>query len=92
MFNHQKMREAAFTPLDKKNPSSVEIALIDVKTAFSQLQSDRHRADYDLSWRLVVTEVDRDVELAEETFVKWRSVRMEEAARHYLLSMFGANR
>jgi hypothetical protein len=31
MFNHQKMRDAAFTPKDKKNPTAIEIVLIDVK-------------------------------------------------------------
>ncbi len=48
MFNHQKMRDAAFTPRDKKNPTAVESAIVDLITAFGQLQGDRHRADYDL--------------------------------------------
>ena len=51
--NHQKMRDASFTPKDKKNPTLVEIDLIDVIRAFGQLQKDRHRADYDLSWKVV---------------------------------------
>jgi hypothetical protein len=40
MFNHQKMREAAFTPQNKKNPTPIEIALVDIITAFGQLQAD----------------------------------------------------
>src|SRR5580693_8867678 len=58
MFNHQKMRDAAFTPKDKNDPTGVEKTLIDVKTAFGQLQGDRHRADYDLGWNLVETDVE----------------------------------
>jgi hypothetical protein len=41
---------AAFTP-DLKGPTPTETAFVDVKTAFRQLQADRHKADYDLSWK-----------------------------------------
>lgn len=92
MFDHKKMRDAAFTPNDKRSPTLVEIALVDVKTAFRQLQADRHRADYDLSWNIVATDVSDAVTLAEDTFGKWRSIRTEDVARDHLLSMFGANR
>jgi len=92
MFDHRKMRDAAFTPEDKNNPTRAETDLVDVKTAFRQLQADRHRADYDLSWNIVGTDVENAVTLAEDTFTKWRSIRTEDATRHYLLSMFGANR
>jgi len=64
MFNHQKMRNAAFTLRDKKNPTRVELALIDVKTAFGQLQRDRHRADYDLGWNPVRTGVAQAIAFA----------------------------
>jgi hypothetical protein len=90
MFNHQKMRDAPFTPKDKKNPTQVEMALIDVKTAFGQLQKDRHRADYDLGWNPVETDVAEAIALAIDTLVKWRSIRSDDVARHHLLSMFGA--
>ena len=90
MFNHQKMRDAAFTPKDKKNPTPAETALVDVKTAFGQLQGDRHRADYDLGWNLVETDVADAITLATQTFEKWRSIRGDDIARHHLLSMFGA--
>ncbi len=92
MFDHRKMRDAAFTPTNEKNPSPAEAALVDVKTAFRQLQADRHSADYDLSWNIVGTDVQNAITLAEDTFAKWRSIRTEDVARHYLLSMFGANR
>jgi hypothetical protein len=86
------MRDAAFTPTDRVNPTPTEAALVDIKTAFRQLQEDRHRADYDLAWNVVWTDVDDAITLAEDTFTKWRSIRDEDMARNYLLSMFGANR
>jgi len=92
MFDHRKMREAGFAPKDEKNPTPAESALVDVKTAFRQLQTNRHRADYDLAWNIARTDVADSLTLAEDTFVKWRSIRLEDIARHYLLSMFGANR
>src|SRR6185369_3760030 len=57
MFDHKKMRDAAFTPKDEKNPTPIETTLVDVKRAFQQLQADRHRADYDLAWNIVPTDV-----------------------------------
>lgn len=92
MFDHRKMRDAAFTPIDERNPTSTETALVGVKTAFRQLQADRHRADYDLARHIVATDVTNAITLAEDTFAKWRLIRGEDAARHYLLSMFGATR
>lgn len=92
MFDHKKMRDAAFTPNDEKNPTPTEAALVDVKTAFRQLQADRHRADYDLSRNIVATDVKNGITLAEDSFAKWRSIRSEDIARHHLLSMFGASR
>src|SRR5579859_2549026 len=70
----------------------IEAALVDVKTAFRELQADRHRADYDLAWNIVPTDVADVINLAEDTFSKWRSIRNDDTARHHLLSMFGANR
>jgi hypothetical protein len=92
MFDHKKMRDAAFIATDEKNPTSAEAALVEVKTAFRQLQADRHRADYDVSWNVVATDVENAIPLADDAFAKWRSIRTEDIARHYLLSMFGANR
>jgi hypothetical protein len=91
MFDHKKMRDAAFTPSDEKNPTPTETALADVKTLFRQLQADRHRADYDVWWNIVATDVTNAITLAEDAFVKWRTIRAEDVARNCLLSMFGAN-
>lgn len=86
------MRSASFTPLDKRNPTAVEIELMNVITAFGQLQKDRHRADYDLGWDISDTDVAVAITLAVDTFEKWRAIRSEDLARHHLLSMFGASR
>jgi hypothetical protein len=40
MFNHGPMRNAAYTPKDKKNPARRN-------DCFGRLQKDRQRADYD---------------------------------------------
>lgn len=90
MFNHGPMRNAAYTPKDKKSPTTLERELIDVVTSFEQLQKDRQRADYDAGWNLVETDVRNSITLAEEVFGKWRKIRGEDIARHHLLSMFGA--
>ena len=84
------MRNAVFAPKDKRNPTAVEQELLDVITAFGQLQKDRQRADYDGGWRLVETDVRDSKRLAEDVFAKWRKIKGEDIARHHLLSMFGA--
>ena len=89
MFAHGKMC-TGFTPKDKKTPTPVEQALQDVVRAFSQLQKDREKADYDGGWRLVETDVRNAIRLAENVFSKWRTIKGEDIARHHLLSMFGA--
>lgn len=89
MFGHTKMC-TGFTPKDKKAPTPVEQALQDVVRAFSQLQKDREKADYDGGWRLIETDVRNAIRLAEDVFSKWRTIKGEDIARHHLLSMFGA--
>jgi hypothetical protein len=90
MFNHGPMRNAAYTPKKKNAPAPPEKELIDVITAFDQLQKDRQRAGYDAGWKLVETDVRNAVTLAEDVFTKWRKIKGEAIARHHLLSMFGA--
>jgi hypothetical protein len=89
MFGHGKMC-TGFTPKNKGSPTPVEQALQNVITAFSQLQKDRERADYDGGWRLVETDVRDAIRLAEDVFAEWRKIKHEDIARHHLLSMFGA--
>jgi hypothetical protein len=89
MFGHGKM-STGFTPTNKKNPTPIEQTLQDVIIAFSQLQKDRERADYDAGWRRVETDVRNAIRLAEDVFAKWGKIKDEDIARHHLLSMFGA--
>ncbi len=89
MFGHGQMR-TGFTPKDKNSPTPVEQALQDVIKAFTQLQKDRERADYDGGWSLVDTDVRDAIRLAEDVFSKWREIKDDDIARHHLLSMFGA--
>jgi hypothetical protein len=90
MFNHQRMRDAGVKLKDEKNPTAIEMDLKNIRTDFGQLQEDRHRADYDVGWKIVPTDVINSITLAEATFAKWRAIRDDGAARHHLLSMFGA--
>lgn len=91
MFSHSAM-SGNFTPKDPKNPVPLERELVNVVKAFGQLQKDRERADYDVGWTLVETDVWDAITRAEDVFAKWRSIRHQDLARHHLLSMFGAKR
>jgi hypothetical protein len=88
MFTHQKMRDAPFKPMDKESLTPVEVTLTDVIRRFGQLQSDRHRADYDVGWNILPTDVNAAITQAEAIFEKWHSIRDEEVSRNHLLSMF----
>jgi hypothetical protein len=88
------MRDAAFKPSDEKNPTRAEAVLVDVKTAFRELQADRDRADYDVSWNILATDVTNAITLAGRLrqMADNRTIRAQDVARHCLLSVFGANR
>ncbi|BDC48318.1 hypothetical protein F183_A06340 [Bryobacterales bacterium F-183] len=92
MFDHRKMRDAVLVVHDSRNPDAVEADLLLIKTAFGQLQAERHKADYDVSWPASATQVRTAVGHAELIFARWQAVREDDRARNYLLSMFGANR
>lgn len=89
MFNHGKMG-TGFTAKDKKSPTDTERTLQNVVTAFTQLQKDRERADYDGGWALAETDVRAVIEYADKVFMTWRAVKDEDVARNHLLTMFGA--
>jgi uncharacterized protein (UPF0332 family) len=90
MFNHGPMRNAAYTPKKKSDPTPLEKELVDVSNSFEQLQKDRQKADYDSGWKVVETDVRNSVTPAEEVFTKWRKIKGESLTRYHLLSMFGA--
>jgi len=51
-----------------------------VAQAFSQLQEDRHFADYNLTKDLDAVEALTQVKSAEEIFTMWRPIRGEQIA------------
>jgi uncharacterized protein (UPF0332 family) len=90
MFEHRKMSGAVLKLQDKNNPTPVETELKKVISAFTQLQEDRYRADYDVGWIWSRTDVTNTLAIADEAFKTWRTVRGEKLAQNHLMSMFGA--
>jgi len=90
MFTHQRMRDTPVRFKDQKSPTAVETDLKDIVRALGQLQRDRHRADYDPSWKLADTDVQGALTSAADILTRWQAIRNEEAVRNHLLSMFGA--
>jgi hypothetical protein len=58
-----------------------------VAQAFSQLQEDRHFADYNLTKDLKPVEALTQVKAAEEVFTLWPAIRTEQIAQAYLVSL-----
>lgn len=58
-----------------------------VAGTFSQLQDDRHFADYNLTKDLDPVEALTQVKSAEEIFNTWPSIRGEQIAQAYLVSL-----
>jgi hypothetical protein len=58
-----------------------------VAQSFSQLQEDRHFADYNLTEALDPEEALAQVKSAEEIFNTWPSIREEQIAQAYLVSL-----
>lgn len=72
--------------------SPVEASLKTVITAFTQLQEDRHTADYDVATIWSRLDVTSTLAIADEAFVAWREIRKEKIAQDHLMTMFGARR
>lgn len=90
MFTHARIRDTPVKCKDAKNPSPVETDLKEIVRALGQPQKDRHRADYDPSWKIADTDVQDAITSAADIFIRWQSIRDEEAVQNHLLSMFGA--
>jgi hypothetical protein len=58
-----------------------------VAQAFSQLQEDRHFADYNLTRDLDPIEALTQVKSAEKIFAMWPAIRAEQIAQAYLVSL-----
>jgi len=69
------------------DPKAFPPGLSTVARTFYQVQAERHRADYDLSYRLTRKETNAVVSRVQWAFVEWRTVRETEAARIYLVAL-----
>lgn len=66
--------------------------LVDVAVAFVRLQEERHRADYDLSYRLTRTQAEALVTRAQRAFSDLESVSGEAATKLYALLMLAGDK
>lgn len=92
-YDHGIMRSASNRILNTRdfsfngeNPTSVD-RLRFVARAFSQLQEDRHFADYNLTKDLDLTDALTQVRVAEKIFNTWPSIKGEQIAQAYLVSV-----
>ena len=65
----------------------VPVDLQRVAFAFERLQTNRHEADYDSSETWSVAYVEEIVNLAEDAFRHWNTIREDPMAGNYLLAM-----
>lgn len=92
-FDHNIMKAASNRILDTRQfPFTLEdpravIALKTVAKAFAQLQEKRHTADYDNTTFWTRTDALTIVKLAEQAFITWKSIRNEQIAQAYLVSL-----
>jgi hypothetical protein len=73
-------------PFSGEDPSVVA-KLRSVAQLFSQLQEERHFADYNLTKDLDPVEALTQVKSAEEIFNTWPTIRAEQIAQAYLVSL-----
>lgn len=73
-------------PFTGENPATVA-NLRFVAQAFSQLQEDRHFADYNLTKDLDPVEALTQVKSAERIFNTWPTIRRQQIAQAYLVSL-----
>jgi hypothetical protein len=92
-FDHGTMKAASNRILSLKDFPFVgeDPALVNklrfVAQTFSQLQEDRHFADYNLTSDLDPVEALTQVESAQEIFNAWPTIRTEQIAQAYLVSL-----
>ncbi len=92
-YDHGVMQTASNRIVDKKKfPFAGEDAVVVnslrfVGRTFSQLQEHRHFADYNLTKDLNPAEALAQVKSAEEIFNTWPSIRGQQIAQAYLVSL-----
>ncbi len=73
-------------PFEGENPATVK-ALRFIGRTFINLQDQRHFADYNLTKDLEPKDALAQVESAQTFFTPWRSIRNEDIAQAYLVSL-----
>ena len=95
-FSHQEMRAAAAgfasgSVSEKLGAALADVpiplALAGVARAFIDLQSERHRADYELTTDFEPEHARFAVESAQRVFADWASIRDTEPARVFLVAL-----
>lgn len=92
-FDHGTMKAASNRVQDRRRfphrdaDPVVESALRSVAKTFSQLQEQRHAADYDNSRIWTRTEALVQVKAAEQAFADWAGIRVHRIAQEYLVSL-----
>jgi hypothetical protein len=81
-------RDFPFTGEDPQIVASLRF----VALTFTQLQEDRHFADYNLTEDLDPTDALNQVKSAEKIFHTWPSIRSDQIAQEYLVSLVVKNR
>ena len=93
MFDHALMRKASHRLLDSRlfpffgEDPKVAQDLKTVAQAFVQLQDKRHIADYHNGVRWTHVESLREVTTVRKAFLIWASIRNENIAQDYLVSL-----
>lgn len=85
VFDHGSMKQACSRP-------QLEPRLKEVADAFVELQQARHSADYDYSKVFTRVEALAHIETAKNAFQKWKTVRNEDFAQDFLLSLLTKQR
>ncbi len=78
-------------PFGGENHTTVT-ALRFFSLTFTQLQEQRHFADYNPAKDLAHTDALTQVKSAEEVFTMWQSIRNEQIAQAYLVSLIVKHR
>jgi hypothetical protein len=89
-FDHGTMKKASGWTTSRSYPNTTPQVLQKlhfVAGAFSQLQNDRHLADYSYATKWDRVKALAKVRQAEQAFINWKSIRAEYAAQRYLVSL-----
>jgi hypothetical protein len=92
-YDHDTMKKASNRLLNTKDfpfageDPRVVANLRRVALTFTQLQEDRHFADYNLTEDLDATDALNQVKSAEKIFNIWPSIRSDQVAQEYLVSL-----